>query len=198
MIDAAGDARRFSYRKEKTDVNALIVNCSPVRTGATAEIVRQIAEALKEAYAVRTVCVDDYQISFCRGCRSCHETGECVRRDGAQELMEDFEWADKIVLAAPSYWADVPGQFKVFIDRCTPWSNTHEPRARLSPGKEGFAVALRTGPGMAECEKIQETIRHFLGHLDIPCRGRLGLTRVENRADAAARREEILAFAREI
>lgn len=46
--------------------------------------------------------------------------------------MEQYEWADKIVSVSPSYWADIPGQFKVFIDRCTPWCNTHEPHAKIS------------------------------------------------------------------
>lgn len=176
-------------------MNALIVNCSPVRTGATAKICEIMGEALAEKYTVRAVCIDDFDIRFCRGCRSCHQTGACVQRDDTDALMAHFDWADRIVLIAPSYWADVPGQFKVFIDRCTPWSNTHEPRARLSPGKTGYAVALRTGPGVAECEKICGTIRHFLGHLDIPCPGQLCLCRVENRQDAWDRAAEIRAFA---
>ena len=45
--------------------------------------------------------------------------------------MAEFEAADVIISVSPSYWADVPGQFKAFIDRCTPWSNTHEPHKAL-------------------------------------------------------------------
>ena len=40
------------------------------------------------------------------------------------------------------------------------------------------------------------TIVHFYGHLEIRCRGRLGLTGVECREAAEARREEIGAFCR--
>ena len=36
---------------------------------------------------------------------------------------------------SPLYWADIPGQFKAFIDRCTPWCNTHEPHAKISSGR---------------------------------------------------------------
>ena len=115
-------------------------------------------------------------------------------KDGAEELMREFDRADVIICVSPSYWADVPGQFKAFIDRCTPWCNTHEPHARIGEGKRGYAVALRTGPGMKECGRIIESIEHFYGHLEIqPC-GSLGLTSVENRAAALARKEEILAF----
>jgi len=42
---------------------------------------------------------------------------------------EIVEWT---VVVSPSYWEDIPGQFKTFIDRCTPWCNTHEPHAKLS------------------------------------------------------------------
>lgn len=69
-------------------MNALIINCSPVRTGATAEI---------------------------------------------------------IVSVAPSYWADIPGQFKSFIDRVTPWCNTHEPHATIKQGERGYAIARIQG-----------------------------------------------------
>ena len=118
--------------------------------------------------------------------------------DDVTRLMDEFEQADVIVCVSPSYWADVPGQFKAFIDRCTPWCNTHEPHARLSPGKRGYAVALRTGPGMRECERIIGSIEHFYGHLEIECRGRLGLCGVERREDVDDRLDEIKAFCDQI
>ena len=172
----------------------LIINCSPVRNGATAETVRIIRDAVSAGNDARAICIDDYDIHLCRGCRRCHETASCPQRDDTKKLMAMFEWADRVVCVSPSYWADVPGQFKVFIDRCTPWCNTHEPHARLSGGKRGYTVALRTGPGMPECERIIGTVEHFFGHLEIEPRGRLGLTRVECREDAAARAEELRRF----
>ena len=177
-------------------MNALIVNCSPVRTGATAEIVRIIAEQLSARYDTRMVCIDDYRIGFCRGCRSCHTTAECIQHDDADLLMNEFERADIIVCVSPSYWADVPGQFKAFIDRCTPWCNTHTPHASLSSGKRGYAIALRTGPGMPECEQILRTVSHFYGHMEIAFCGGLGLCAVECKAQVEPRRAEIEAFCR--
>ncbi len=177
---------------------ALIINCSPVRTGATAEIVRIAAAQLTARYNVKTVCIDDYDIAYCKGCRSCHTTAECILHDGADMLMAEFEAADVIVSVSPSYWADVPGQFKAFIDRCTPWSNTHEPHKALSGGKRGWAVVLRTGPGMKECERIIQTLEHFYGHLEIGRCGSQGLCSVACREDAEARKEEITAFCRQI
>ena len=124
-------------------MKALIINCSPVRTGATAEIVNIISDELKSRYDVRCICIDDYEFSFCKGCRSCHNTASCVMSDASVicGIMDEFDNADIIVSVAPSYWADIPGQYKAFIDRCTPWCNTHEPHLNLKSGKKGYAVA---------------------------------------------------------
>jgi multimeric flavodoxin WrbA len=180
-------------------MNALILNCSPVRDGATAEIVRIIAEQTAEHFLTKTACIDDSAFRFCTGCRRCHETAQCVLPDdGVNRLMDEFAAADVIVCVSPSYWADIPGQFKAFIDRCTPWCNTHTPHRSIPAGKKGYAVALRTGPGRRECERIIESITHFYGHLEIECCGSLCLTGIEYRSAVAGRMPEILEFCAKI
>lgn len=175
-------------------MNILVMNCSPVRNGATAEIVNLVSQFVKDGNQVRTICIDDFDVKLCRGCRRCHETAKCFQEDDVNKIMEHFEWADKIVSVSPSYWADIPGQFKVFIDRCTPWCNTHEPHATISRGKKGYAIALRTGPSMPECERIIGSIEHFYGHLEIEASGHLGLCAIEYKENVAERVAEIEAF----
>ena len=175
-------------------MRALVLNCSPVKAGATAEIVKIVSEELSNRYDVKAVCIDDYEFSFCKGCRSCHTTAECVQQDDVDELMHEFEQADVIISVSPSYWADVPGQFKAFIDRCTPWCNTHEPHKTIPKGKKGYAIALRTGPNIAECNRIIGTIEHFYGHLEVECSGGLGLTSIENKDDVYSRKDKIINF----
>ena len=179
-------------------MNALVMNCSPVRNGATAEIVRIVSHCLEKRYDTRSICIDDFQIAFCRGCRTCHDTAKCVQQDDADKVIEQYEWADIIVSVSPSYWADIPGQFKAFIDRCTPWCNTHEPHAAISGGKKGYSIALRTGPGMRDCDRIMESIEHFYGHMEIQCCGRLGLCSIENGPAVEPRKNEIIAFCQKI
>lgn len=179
-------------------MNALVINCSPVRNGATAEIVKIVSESLSGRYNVKSICIDDYQFGFCKGCRSCHHTAKCIQQDDVDKIIDEFEWADLIISVAPSYWADIPGQFKAFIDRCTPWCNTHDPHAKLSSGKRGYAIALRTGPSMRECNRIIESIEHFYGHLEIEACGHLGLCSVEFKEMVEARKQEISAFCRRI
>jgi len=175
-------------------MNILIINCSPVKNGATAEIARIAAEKLSAENTMKSVCIDDYDIHFCRGCRACHKTAKCFQTDGTDLLMQEFDWADKILCISPSYWADVPGQFKSFIDRCTPWCNTHEPHAKLTENKKGYVIALRTGGSVPECERIVSTIEHFYGHLEIARAGSLCLTRIENKGDVATHTAEIIEF----
>lgn len=176
----------------------LLINCSPVRDGATAEIVRTAAALLSREHEVKSVCIDDYKINYCKGCRSCHKTAKCVQNDDTEALIGEFDRADVIICVSPSYWADIPGQFKSFIDRCTPWCNTHEPHAVIESGKKGYAIALRTGPGMRECERVIESVEHFYGHLEITPSGRLGLCSVECKKDTESRIPEIEEFCRGI
>ena len=181
-------------------MNALIINCSPVRTGATAEIVNIVYGELKSRYDTCCICIDDYDFKFCKGCRACHDTASCVMSDAQviRDIINRFDDADIIISVSPSYWADIPGQYKSFIDRVTPWCNTHEPHATIKPGKKGYAIALRTGPSMPECERIIGSIEHFYGHLEIESAGHLGLTSIEYKEDVGPRKQEIIDFCNKI
>ena len=175
-------------------MNVLVMNCSPVRNGATAEIVNIVSSNLQEKYDIRKICIDDYYFGYCKGCRTCHNTVKCIQNDDVDKIIEQYEWADIIISVAPSYWADIPGQFKAFIDRCTPWCNTHEPHAKISSGKKGYSIALRTGPSMRECDRIIESIEHFYGHMEIEACGSLGLCSIEYKEALESRKDEIKAF----
>ena len=181
-------------------MNALVMNCSPVRNGATAEIVELVSEQLSAKYDVKEICIDDYAFGFCRGCRKCHNTAKCVMSDAAviQRIMDEYDEADIIVSVSPSYWSDIPGQFKAFIDRCTPWCNTHDPHAMIPCGKKGYTIALRTGPSMRECNRIIESIEHFYGHLEIESVDHLGLPSIEYKHMVESRLGEIVSFCRKI
>ena len=52
---------------QRRKMRALVINCSPVKTGATAEIVSIVSRELSKKYDVKSICVDDYTFSFCRG-----------------------------------------------------------------------------------------------------------------------------------
>ncbi len=179
-------------------MNVLLINCSPVKNGATAEIIRVINSLLETKYDIRSICIDDYELKFCKGCRTCHKTAKCIQNDDLLSIIEEYSWADILISVAPSYWADIPGQFKAFIDRCTPWCNTHNPHATIGPEKKGYSIALRTGQSMKECNRIIESIEHFYGHMEIFPTDSLGLCSVEYKSDVENKRSEIEAFCNKI
>ena len=178
-------------------MNILMMNSSPVRDGATAEIIHQMRKLAPEDDSVTAICIDDYTIHYCKGCKSCYQTARCIHSDGVSAILSEFEKADRIVIVAPSYWADIPGQFKAFIDRCTPYCDTHEPHASIGKGKKGFAVALRTGSNPKECGRVIESIQHFYGHMGIEAMGSLSLCEVRSKEDVMGRVREIDAFCKE-
>ena len=45
-------------------MKALVINCSPVRTGATAEIVKTVCSELSSRYDTKSICIDDYKFAF--------------------------------------------------------------------------------------------------------------------------------------
>ena len=69
-------------------MKALVINCSPVRNGATAEIVHIVLECLKDRFDVKSICIDDFEVGLCKGCRSCHSTAKCIQQDDVDVIME--------------------------------------------------------------------------------------------------------------
>lgn len=104
----------------------LMVNASPKKNGATEQVLQWMKEALEEQYETESVCLGEQSIAFCRGCKQCYKTGRCVLpADGVEKLLHRMERNDAILFAVPSYWGDVPAQFKALIDRCTPYADTN-------------------------------------------------------------------------
>lgn len=73
-----------------------------------------------------------------------------------------------IIIAAPSWWADVPAQLKTLFDRTTPYGDTN-PNRKYKADKpiKGIAIAVRAGIRQQENELILNSIQHYFGHLGI-------------------------------
>lgn len=141
---------------------------SPREKGNTAFIVDQVVTGMTEkGIDVKRYGLGALNINYCRGCHSCKETRRCVQRDDMDLVIQDLFEADIVLVASPSYWGDVTGQLKVFIDRCTPLCNAKTGETSVPPGKVGVAVAIRAGQSVSENQHIIDTIEHFFGHLGI-------------------------------
>ena len=166
-------------------MTVLLLNMSPKGYGATQEILKTLQAAAPKKAETELLCLGDVEIGYCKGCKACYETRECVVRDDMQPLMGKLERADVLVMAIPSYWADVPGICKSFIDRCTPYSDTNpDPdRPRLRARKRCYGVALRTGQRPMECEHILGTLEHWCGHMGITYAGGIFFCGIEGKED---------------
>ncbi|MBD5132808.1 MAG: flavodoxin family protein [Clostridiales bacterium] len=129
-------------------------------------------------------CVGDADLHFCKGCKKCYIDGKCVQNDDAQKIVEDILSSDIVVVAAPSYWADVPAQQKTLFDRTTPYGDTN-PNRILTAQKpiKGIAIAVRAGMREQENELILNAIEHYYGHLGIETVNRISITQADKLDD---------------
>lgn len=100
----------------------VLVISTSLRGGSNSE---QLAEAFaagaREAgHEVEFVSLKQKKLQFCIGCLSCLETGHCVLKDDAAELVEKMRRAEVIAFATPIYYYEMSGQMKVLLDRSNP------------------------------------------------------------------------------
>jgi len=171
----------------------LLLNAGAKNYGATQEILMTIKSQIPSTETVYSICLGDVFLKFCKGCKSCYDTCKCIQEDDMESIINKIDSADIIIIAAPSYWADIPGQFKVFIDRCTVYSDTNpNPNHReLKGGKKCYAIALRTGGRPMECEHIIETVSHWCGHMKIKLVDSMYFCGINDKQDISQHKESI-------
>ncbi len=180
-------------------MKVLLFNAGAKNYGATQEILLTIKDDVLRDNNADVVCIGDMDIKYCKGCKVCYDTCECVHEDDMKYVIDLIDTSDVIIVAAPSYWADIPGQFKVFIDRCTAYSETN-PNAghrELAGGKRCYAIALRTGTRPTECEHIIDTISHWCGHMKINMSGSMYFCGIVDKNDIGKHKPSIRSKASE-
>lgn len=142
---------------------------SPNAHGNTATILNETERPFKErGDVVIRYCLRDCRINYCLGCKLCFPEGQCGQNDDVQTIINDLFESNLVIVSSPSYWGDVTGQMKVFIDRCTPYCNVRHMNHLSEIKIKGVAIAVRAGRTKKENENLVSTIEHFLGHLNIP------------------------------
>jgi multimeric flavodoxin WrbA len=96
-------------------------NGSARRDGNTAILVRRVLEELeKEDIETELVQLAGERIRGCTACRGCvaNKDGRCtIDDDVVNGCIEKMIEADGIILASPTYFADVSAEMKALIDR---------------------------------------------------------------------------------
>lgn len=65
----------------------------------------------------KKIYLSDYPFGDCIGCQGCKDSFSCVVKDGMQEIYHELESADAIILGSPTYFYNVTGLTKNFLDR---------------------------------------------------------------------------------
>lgn len=150
-------------------MKAVCIVGSARNNGSSNYLIDMIIKGMAEnGIESKKYCVGDMNINYCLGCKKCYTDGKCVQNDDVYKIVSDILSSDYVVIAAPSYWADVPGQLKVFFDRNTPFGDTNPNRILMAEKKiKGIAIAVRAGVRQAENDLILNSIEHYFGHLGI-------------------------------
>ena len=166
-------------------MKATCINGSARSSGSCAYLIDSFVNGFKNGNTeIVKYCVGDADLHFCKGCKKCYIDGKCVQTDDAQKIVEDILSSDIVVIAAPSYWADVPAQLKTLFDRTTPYGDTN-PNRILKADKpiKGIAIAVRAGVREQENELILNAIEHYYGHLGIETVKRISITQTDKLDD---------------
>ena len=96
-------------------------NGSARRDGNTAILVRRVfSELEKEGIETELVQLAGQPIHGCAACGQCYKNRDqrcAVKNDIVNECIEKMRAADGIILASPTYFADVTSEMKALIDR---------------------------------------------------------------------------------
>ena len=131
-------------------MNILIINGSPRKKGLIAQmldIMREDAE--QRGDKVQTVYTNDLSIKPCIGCMACRTKGKCsIAEDDSQRVLKMIQEADAVIMGAPCYWGNIPGQMKVLFDRIVYGMMRDTPRfpEPLMKGKRCILLSTCTTP----------------------------------------------------
>jgi multimeric flavodoxin WrbA len=160
---------------------------SPRRQGNTELLLDQVlGGAASKGAVTEKMILSRMQLSPCRACDSCFETGRCVQQDDYQLLYPRLVKAERIVLAAPIFFMGLSAQAKAFIDRCQCfWARKYVLKDPLPPTdtgvqRQGFLISTAGGPKTSfDCGR--STMRAFLDTLDAKYGGELVFPGVDER-----------------
>ena len=131
-------------------MNLLIINGSPRKKGLISQMLRIFHEqAIASGIEVTEVYANDLQIKPCMGCMACRSKRHCVLpEDDAQRVLALIQQADSIVVGAPCYWGNIPGQLKLLFDRIVYGMMRDTPRfpEPLMKGKRLVCISTSTTP----------------------------------------------------
>ncbi len=137
-------------------MKVLGISGSMRKDGNTSELVNVILKRCDDA-GIKTefVSLSGKKIHPCLGCEKCKEKKWCViENDDWDEVIQKVLDSDVLIIGSPTYYYDVCGHLKNFIDRT--YSLYHD---RKLAGRKGIAVAVCANKGAS---RTIQTLEGFL------------------------------------
>ncbi len=151
---------------------------SPRRGGNTDLLLAQVMKGAKSKGAeVKTIVLNDLEITPCQHCDACFEAGVCRIKDDMQMVYAEMEKADRIVLASPVHFLGLTAQAKAMVDRGQAlWARKYvleKPPLGDTRERKGLFIAVG-GMKLAHLfEPSLATVRAFFKVIDVEYAGEL-------------------------
>jgi len=94
------------------------ISASP-RKKNTYNMMKTVLEAAGGEHEI--IFLKDKNILSCNDCRNCHKTYKCAINDDMKEIRKKLAEANFIIFSSPTYFHNVSGLMKNFMDRCLPF-----------------------------------------------------------------------------
>jgi multimeric flavodoxin WrbA len=160
-------------------------NGSPRKDGNTVRLIQHVFDALKvEGIETELVQVGGNLIHGCTACYQCFQTKNerCVQADVVNEWIAKMRGADGIILASPTYFADITPELKALIDRAGLVAGANDNFLKRKIG--AAVIAVRRGGAI----HAFDTINHFflIRQMIIPgsCYWNMGIGREKGEVEA--------------
>ena len=156
-------------------MKVVILLGSPRPEGNSATLAKIFNEAAEELGAnVQIFGLNKLTYRGCQACETCKtKLDRCVLKDDLAQVLDAIRDTDVLVLATPVYFGDIPGQMKMFIDRCfsylVPDFLEAPESSRLAPGKKMVFIQIQNQPNedlFADIFPKYNFVFHLLGFRD--------------------------------
>lgn len=146
---------------------------SPRKNGNTELLMKEAIKGIEESgYTVQVFNLSLMNISPCRNCLGCEETGICVIGDEMAQIYDAIRAADRIILASPIFFFGLSAQTKIMIDRCQAfWCEKYLLKRPIPEGKYGRKGLLLLPGGMKKEIGVQcseATAKAFFRTVSVP------------------------------
>ena len=152
----------------------LFINASPKPNGNVSQMLKEMREvALQGGHEVEYVRTATLDIKHCTGCMYCRKHLECILpEDDAQHVLQKINDANLLIIGAPCYWGNIPGELKILFDRIVYGMMGESKRGipmGLHKGKRAFVVTTCTTPYpfnilFRQTRGVVKALREILGY----------------------------------